>query len=116
MACGFAIEFWVTILTVRFTAFAMLFIIIYQVSVVPFPHDLQVSFYRYGVAVPFYRLSNMYRTLVFDTRNRLGEGFGVLLAWVVLSALITMPLITWFFRRREVAHFEKERAEQREKS
>jgi hypothetical protein len=107
-ACGLALEFWMTILGPRFTAFAMLFIIIYQVSTVSLPHELQISFFHYGIGVPLNRTANILRTLIFDTKSELGLGFGVLLAWWSLSAFITLPLITWVYRRKDLKAYRKE--------
>ena len=97
-----------TILGPRFTAFAMLFIIIYQVSTVSLPIELQISFYHYGIGVPLNRTANILRTLIFDTKDEIGLGFGVLLAWWVLSAFITVPLITWIYRRKDLKAYYKE--------
>lgn len=79
-----------------------------QVSVVSLPHELQPRLYRYGVATPFYRVSNAVRTIIFNTKNDVGLDFGILLAWGLLSAF-TVAGLTVLFRRREV---KKDRAEQ----
>jgi hypothetical protein len=107
-ACGLALEFWVTILTPKFTPFMMLFIILYQVSTVSLPHELQVSFYSYGIGVPLNRSANILRTILFDTKDEIAMGFGVLLAWMFLSWFITLPLITWIYRRKDLKAFHKE--------
>jgi hypothetical protein len=80
----------------------------FQVSVVSLPHELQPRLYRYGVATPFFRVSNAVRTIIFDTKNDIGLDFGILLAWGLLSA-ITVTGLTVLFRRREV---QKDRVEQ----
>lgn len=108
LACGFALEFWMTILGPKFTAFAMLFIIIYQVSTVSLPHELQISFFHYGIGVPLNRTANILRTLIFDTKSEIGMGFGIIIAWWVLSAFITLPIITWVYRRKEVKEHRRE--------
>ena len=41
------------------------------------------------------------RTIIFNTKNHLGRNFGVLIAWTVLS-LITVPLMVWFMRKKEI--------------
>ncbi|GHJ85140.1 hypothetical protein NliqN6_1542 [Naganishia liquefaciens] len=108
IAVGLAIEFCIVLLTPRFVAFALLPIIIVQVSVVSLPHELQPRLYRYGVATPFYRVSNAVRTIIFNTKNDVGLDFGILLAWGLLST-ITVAGLTVLFRSREV---KKDRAEQ----
>ena len=47
-------------------------------------------------------MSQAVRTIIFNTKNHLGRNFGVLLAWVALS-LITLPLLQYLVRRREIA-------------
>jgi hypothetical protein len=101
------LEFLITVLTARFVAYGMIFLIIYQVSCVSLPHELQISFYHYGIGTPFNRLSNIFRTLALDTKNDLGLSFGVLLTWAALSGFITLPLITWFYRRRDLKALHK---------
>jgi hypothetical protein len=126
IAVGLALEFCIVLMTPRFVAFALLPIIIVQVcsqracltedlpfrcsqvSVVSLPHELQPRLYRYGVATPFYRVSNAVRTIIFNTKNDVGLDFGILLAWGLLSA-ITVAGLTVLFRRREV---QKDRVEQ----
>ncbi|KAJ9117426.1 hypothetical protein QFC22_004276 [Naganishia vaughanmartiniae] len=100
MAVGLALEFAIVLMTPRFVAFALLPIIIVQVSVVSLPHELQPRLYRYGVATPFYRVSNAVRTIIFNTKNDIGVDFAILLSWAVLSA-ITVTALTILFRRRE---------------
>ncbi|KAJ9118880.1 hypothetical protein QFC24_006079 [Naganishia onofrii] len=111
LAVGFALEFCIVLLTPRFVAFALLPIIIVQVSVVSLPHELQPRLYRYGVATPFYRVSNAVRTIIFNTKNDIGVDFGILLGWTVLS-MITVSALTTLFRRKE----EKKEQAEREKA
>ncbi len=47
-------------------------------------------------------MSQAVRTIIFNTKNHLGRNFGVLLAWVALS-LITLPVLQYLVRRREIA-------------
>ncbi|KAJ9105193.1 hypothetical protein QFC20_004328 [Naganishia adeliensis] len=108
LAVGFALEFCIVLMTPRFVAFALLPIIIVQVSVVSLPHELQPRLYRYGVATPFFRVSNAVRTIIFNTKNEIGMDVGILLAWALLS-VITVTLLTTVIRRKEV---KKEHAEQ----
>jgi hypothetical protein len=82
-----------------------------QVSVVSLPHELQPRLYRYGVATPFYRVSNAVRTIIFNTKNDIGIDFGILLGWTVLS-MITVSALTTLFRRKE----EKKEQAEREKA
>lgn len=79
-----------------------------QVSVVSLPHELQPRLYQYGVATPFFRVSNAVRTIIFNTKNEIGLDIGILLAWALLS-VCTVTLLTTVFRRREL---KKERMEE----
>lgn len=99
LSLGLALEAMITLLTVRFVPFFMLLWIISNVSVCIMPIDLLPSIFRYGYAMPFYNVSHAMRTILFDTRNRLGLNFGVLFVWVVISS-ITLPLFQWWLRRR----------------
>lgn len=42
------------------------------------------------------------RTLIFNTKSRLGLNAGVLISWIVLS-LFTLPLVVFLVRRKEMA-------------
>lgn len=84
------------------------------------------AIYRIGHGMPFYNISSALRTVLFGTRNHIARTCGILLGWVCLSyvatspllsferkkvtdenpvflsSLITIPLITWFMRRKDV--------------
>lgn len=100
-ALGLATEAMITLMTPRFIAYFLLALIIFNVSVASVPIVLQPGFYRYGYAFPVYHLSQAVRTIIFNTKNHLGESAGVLIAWIVLSC-ITVPLFTWLMRRVEM--------------
>lgn len=98
---GFATEFMITIIGPKFISFFLIPLIIVNVSVCNLPHELQPWIYRYGVAVPFYNCSRAVRTLIFDTKQELGRNCGILLGWIAFS-MITIPMITYWFRRRSI--------------
>ncbi|KAJ2917989.1 hypothetical protein MD484_g2447, partial [Candolleomyces efflorescens] len=100
LAVALALESLITLLTVRGMPFFMLLWIIANLSVAIFPLEVMPSIFRYGHAAPFYNLSRALRTVVFGTKNHVGESVGILLAWVAISC-ITLPLIQWFVRRKE---------------
>jgi len=106
---GLATEFFITILGPKFVAFSLIPLIIFNVSVVALPHELQPWFYRYQPAAPFYQLSRAVRVIIFDTKNVLGESIGVLFAWVVVS-IFTITLTTWLKRRNEVRAYRAKEA------
>ncbi|KAJ7137580.1 hypothetical protein C8R43DRAFT_1072257 [Mycena crocata] len=98
LACGLALEAMITLLTVRFIPFFLIFWIITNVSISVFPLQVLPHIYKYGYAFPFYNISRAVRTIVFRTKNDVGLNFGVLIAWVAISC-ITLPLLQWFVRR-----------------
>ncbi|KAG5641496.1 hypothetical protein DXG03_005093, partial [Asterophora parasitica] len=102
LSVGLALESLLTLLTVRFIPYFMILWIIINVSVCVFPIEVMPIFFRYGYAMPFFNVSQAVRTIVFGTRNRVGENFGILIAWIIISC-ISLPLIQWFVRRREIA-------------
>lgn len=97
---GLATEAMITFLTPRFIAYFLIALIIFNVSVASVPIALQPSFYRYGYGFPVFNLAEAIRTIIFNTKNKLGLNAGVLLAWLALS-MITVPLFTWIMRRKD---------------
>lgn len=51
--------------------------------------------------MPFYNAGRVVRTIIFDTRDQIGQNIGILIAWCVVSC-ITIPLVTWLYRRNAV--------------
>lgn len=98
---GLATEFVITIVGQKFIAFFLIMLIIANVSVVSLPHELQPWIFRYGVAMPFYNISRVVRTIIFNTKNEIAKNLGILLAWVALS-IITISIATWATRRKSV--------------
>jgi hypothetical protein len=76
-------------------------------SVASYPHELQPWIFKYGVSMPFYNVSKVIRTIIFNTKNEIAMNLGILLAWIVLSC-ITIPVATWLFRRKSVNQHRKE--------
>ncbi|KAG1744774.1 hypothetical protein EDB19DRAFT_1694172 [Suillus lakei] len=97
---GLTFEFILTVLP-KFTPVFMFSIIIANISSSILPHELMPAFFRFGIAFPFWNLSQAMRTISFDTHSYLLRNAAVLVAWVVLSAL-TITLSTWYPRRRKV--------------
>lgn len=86
----------------QFIGFALVFIIIINVSVANLPIELQVSLFKYGYAMPFYNLRQAYVTIIYNTGRHveLLKYMGILLAWfVVLFA--TIPIWVWIERKKE---------------
>ncbi|OXM77023.1 endoplasmic reticulum protein [Cryptococcus neoformans Bt63] len=106
-AVGLSTEAAITVLGPKFMAFFLIPLIIVNVSVVSLPQELQPWIYRYGVAMPFYNCSHIVRTIIFNTKNEIGQNMGILVAWVVVN-FITISLGTWLFRRRSINQHNKE--------
>ncbi|KAL7414561.1 hypothetical protein BDY24DRAFT_385658 [Mrakia frigida] len=102
MALGLATEAMITILTPRFIAFFLVALIVVNVSETSVPIEVSGSYiYRIGYGLPFWNLSQAVRTIIFNTKNELGQNFGVLCFWVALSCC-TIPLFTILMRRSEM--------------
>ncbi|TRM69268.1 hypothetical protein BD626DRAFT_391845 [Schizophyllum amplum] len=103
MLClGLSLEAMITILTIRFMPFFMILWIITNVSVCFMPIEVLPKFYHYGYAMPFYNVSHTVRSIVFGSKNTLGQNFGILVAWCAISC-ITLPLFQWLVRRKLIA-------------
>ncbi|KAJ2917965.1 hypothetical protein MD484_g2461, partial [Candolleomyces efflorescens] len=100
LAVALALESLFTLLTTRGIPFFMLLWIIINLSVSIFPIEVMPSIFRYGYAAPFYNLSKALRTIVFGTKNHVGQSVGILIAWIAISC-ITLPLIQFLVRRNE---------------
>lgn len=100
-----------------------------NVSVCFYPVEILPTFYRYGYGVPFYSINTAVRTIIFGTKNKrasplplsppsdpqltpsvvaVGQNFGILLAWIVIS-LISLPLFAFIVRRHDVAAWRRTR-------
>ncbi|KAG8963014.1 hypothetical protein FRC03_003510 [Tulasnella sp. 419] len=110
-ALGLSTEAMITLTTPKFIAFFLLALIIFNVSTASNPIILQPGFYRYGYGFPIYNLGEAIRVIIFNTKNTLGKNAGVLIAWIILSC-ITIPLFTWFTRRKDVMQVERTLSEE----
>ncbi|KAI0820843.1 hypothetical protein BC628DRAFT_1422520 [Trametes gibbosa] len=99
-ALGLSIEAMITILTPRFTPFFLFLLILYNVSPVVLPDELQSPIYAYGSGFPIWNLSQALRTIMFDTNSHLGRNVAVIIAWILMSCG-TISVFTWYMRRRE---------------
>ncbi|KAI0357269.1 hypothetical protein OH77DRAFT_1399501 [Trametes cingulata] len=97
-ALGLSLEAMITILTPRFTPFFLFLLILYNVSPVVLPDELQPPIYVYGSGFPI--CSEALRTIMFDTTSHLGRNIAVIVAWIIMSCC-TMTVFTWYMRRRE---------------
>ncbi|TIB58762.1 hypothetical protein E3P77_04176, partial [Wallemia ichthyophaga] len=82
-ALGLATEVIITVVGPKFMPYALVALIIANVSVAAVPPDLQVWFFKYYPAMVYYHLNRGVRCIIFNIKNELGLNFGVCLAWVV---------------------------------
>ncbi|TIA86348.1 hypothetical protein E3P99_03710 [Wallemia hederae] len=108
-ALGLATEAIITVIGPKFMAYALIALIISNVSVAAIPVDLQVWFFKYYPAMVYYHINRGVRCIIFNTKNELGFNFGVCLAWVVFS-VCTIAGLTALFRHLEVRKARKEAA------
>ncbi|KAH9474354.1 Nitrosoguanidine resistance protein SNG1, partial [Psilocybe cubensis] len=85
LSVGLALESLMTLLTVKGIPFFMITWIISNVAVCIFPIEVMPIIFRYGYAAPFYNVSRAMRTIVFGTKNIVGESFGILIVWIAIS-------------------------------
>ncbi|KAJ1300800.1 hypothetical protein OPQ81_002440 [Rhizoctonia solani] len=102
LALGLVIEAAVTILQPRFMAYFLVPWLIVNVATPVEPHEMQVWWYKYGYAMPFFNHGEAVNTILFNTKNVLGRNSGVLIAWASLS-IVTIAGLTWYGRREQVA-------------
>lgn len=89
--------------------------ILVNISVTVLPTELEVMFYKYGLIFPVYHMSQVVRTIIFNTKDHLGYNFGILTSWFLLS-VITLPTFQYLMRNREIAAEEKSLKQPQEKS
>ncbi|EOR04816.1 Nitrosoguanidine resistance protein SNG1 [Wallemia ichthyophaga EXF-994] len=110
-ALGLATEAIITVIGPKFMAYALVALIISNVSVAAIPVDLQVWFFKYYPAMVYYHINRGIRCIIFNTKNELGLNFGVCLAWVVFS-VCTLSGFTALFRHLDIKKAKKEAEEQ----
>ncbi len=111
---GLFIEVFLGMLGTKFIGFALVFLIIIQVSVSNFPLEALNVFYRYGYAMPFYNLKTAFIAIIYNQGEhvKLLEYWGILMAWLVLLAG-TLPLWIWYEQRGSIR---ERRAQMQQKS
>lgn len=97
---GLCTETFISLVGPQFIGFALVIFIIINVSVSNLPIELQVGFYEYGYAMPFYNLRQAYLTIIFNSGKHiyLLKYMGILLAWLAII-FITFPIWIWNERR-----------------
>ncbi|WFD32716.1 hypothetical protein MSPP1_003766 [Malassezia sp. CBS 17886] len=101
LIAGLCLESVITLVGPPFIGIFLIFYIIANVSVSNFPIELSPSFYKYGYAMPFYNLRQIYITIVFNSGKHvlILKYIGILWAWLALIFL-TFPLFIWYEHRK----------------
>jgi len=85
MASGIVLENVNNLLGKPFTSVFFIFWTLSNIVTGLYPIQLLSNFHKWGLAWPLSHDIIGARTLLFGTKNVLGQNFGVLLAWVVVS-------------------------------
>ncbi|KAI1787220.1 hypothetical protein LXA43DRAFT_719015 [Ganoderma leucocontextum] len=99
-ALGLSLEAMITIFTPRFVPFFLFILILYNISPVVLPNELQNPLYSYGTGFPIWNLSQALRTIMFNTESHLGRNAAVIIAWIIMSCA-TLTVFTWLVRHIE---------------
>ncbi|KAE8226321.1 hypothetical protein CF319_g1067 [Tilletia indica] len=105
---GLIIECVLAIVGSAFIGFFLILLIIANVVTVVYPIPMMPAFFRYGYAMPFYHLKNIYVHIVYNTSKHILVlyHFGILFAWIAML-LATFPLWIVLERRRGIKAQEK---------
>ncbi|OAG39354.1 hypothetical protein AYO21_06370 [Fonsecaea monophora] len=96
-ALGLACESVAMVVGQPWTALWLIFWVITNVSTGFYALELAPGFFKWGYAWPLRQVVYASRTLLFDTRDRLGLNFGVLAAWVGIGTVL-FPICCWIMR------------------
>ncbi|KWU47569.1 hypothetical protein RHOSPDRAFT_31000 [Rhodotorula sp. JG-1b] len=107
-ALGMPMEIALTFLGPRYTAFFLVTWIILNVSVAFLDLANMAHFYSYGFIMPVWQAVQNGKAVLFGTKGRFGQNFGVLTAWVVCGT-IGLILTVMYTRKRAVKKQERER-------
>ncbi|GAA5986447.1 hypothetical protein JCM10908_003758 [Rhodotorula pacifica] len=107
-ALGMPMEIALSFLGPRYTAFFLIAWVILNVSVAFLDLADMDHFYSYGFVMPVYQAVQNGKAVIFGTKSRFGQYFGVLTAWVVCGT-IGLILTIMFIRKRTIKKQERER-------
>jgi hypothetical protein len=79
------------------TSFWLIFWVITNVSTSFYSLDTASGFFRWGYAWPLNNIVYASRTIIFDTKSKIGLNFGVLFVWAAVSTAL-FPLCCYFMR------------------
>ncbi|BGP23902.1 responseto drug-related protein [Rhodotorula toruloides] len=111
---GMPMEIALTFLGPRYTAFFLIFWVITNVSVAFLDLADMDHFYSYGFGLPIFQAVQNGKTIIFGTKARFGQYFGIEIAWA-LGGMAALVLVIVFKRRQAVREAENKRAAEEEK-
>lgn len=96
IALGLASENVTMVVGQPWTALWLIFWVITNVSTSFYAIPLEPAFFKWGYAWPLHNIVEAARNILFDTHNRLGLNFGVLIAWAGINVICFFPAAVMF--------------------
>ncbi|KPV77518.1 uncharacterized protein RHOBADRAFT_51362 [Rhodotorula graminis WP1] len=112
-AAGMPMEVALSLLGPKYTAFFLILWIILNISPVFYDIANLDHFYSYGFVTPIYQAVQNGKTIIFGTKQRFGQYFGVEIAWVVVGTLVLVAVIV-VQRRKAERQAREEQAQRKE--
>ncbi|KAJ8104347.1 hypothetical protein POJ06DRAFT_18368 [Lipomyces tetrasporus] len=78
--------------------FWLIFMVISNVSPAFYAIELEPALFKYGYAFPIPNVAEAFKTILFNTKNRMGLNVGVLLVWIAVNVTF-LPFCIWVFER-----------------
>ncbi|BGP15153.1 hypothetical protein JCM10213v2_003110 [Rhodosporidiobolus nylandii] len=100
-ALGMPMEIALTIVGPKYTAFFLIFWVIMNVSVAFIDLADQDHFYSYGFVSPVFQAVQVGKSIMFGTKSRMGQYFGVEIAWIVCGTLALVAATVYKRRKAE---------------
>ncbi|GAA6041977.1 hypothetical protein JCM8097_009127 [Rhodosporidiobolus ruineniae] len=113
-AVGMPMEVALAFLGPQYTAFFLIFWVIINVSVAFIDIANQDHFYSYGFVSPIFQAVQVGKAVIFGTKARFGQYFGVEIAWAVVGVLVLAAVVV-FQRRKLERQAAEAKSQEREK-
>lgn len=103
---GLPMESLFTLIGLKWAGYFLSFWIIVNVASSFTSLEVMPGFYSYGYGLPFFNSIQGARTIIFGTKNHLGQNFGILIAWMVVGAIGIVAFTAWTMEqnRRKKTH------------
>ncbi|GAA5970617.1 hypothetical protein JCM11641_007371 [Rhodosporidiobolus odoratus] len=113
-ALGMYMEIALSLLGPKYTAFFLIFWVITNVSVAFIDLADMDHFYSYGFIMPVFQAVQVGKSIIFGTKSRMGQYFGINIAWAFVGSLL-LAATTVFKRKQEIKKKEQEEMQEKEK-